>query len=153
MKKFQKYISGLFIIISFFGFLRFVDFTFSHDFDHKRKSDLITGIFFVCLLLQSLIYTIIFIYHLILFFKFKDNYSVKVLRIIGTAFLLFIIWILITLFLINEHNIPFWGPDNYGLIFISVSSIFINYLIFSLSIANKIISPLKLYLYYKDFEE
>ena len=149
MKNF-KYISCFFIIISFFGFLRFVDFTFSHDFDQKRHSDLITIIFVNCLLLQSLIYTIVFTYHLILFFKFKDNFSVKVLRIIGIAFLLFIIWVLITILIINEDNIFFWGPDNYGLIFISLSSIFINYLIFSLSIANKIITPLKLYLYYKD---
>lgn len=163
MKKFQKYISCFFIIISFFGFLQTLKnigmsesqyYGIENDKWTTTIGESIMAIFVFSVLLQSLIYFIIFIYHLILFFKFKDNYSIKVLRIIAIAFLLFIFWLLITILVSNNgHNDVFWGPADTGLFFISLASFFVNYLIFSTSFANTILTPLKLYLYYKDCEE
>jgi hypothetical protein len=164
MKIFLKYLSGLFMIISFYGILISLKEFRTEMFTEMYVQENEVLFFIFSLLFQFIIYFIIFICQFILFFKFRYFYSLELLKILGFAFCIQIFWQFFTfkIYYSPSHtqgqsyqssHLFIWGPANTGLLFVSLSSIFINYFIFSLSFANKIITPLKLYLYYKDCEE
>jgi amino acid permease len=108
--------------------------------------EFINGIFIWSLLFQSIIYFTLFVCHLYLLMKRKDRDSLVMVKIFCLAFVLFLIWLCITLILSGngKHDL-LWGPADTGLFFVSISSLLINYLIFSFNLNNSIVLPTTLY--------
>jgi hypothetical protein len=108
--------------------------------------EFITGIFLWTILIQIVVYFILFFYHLYITIRKKNKDSFVMIKIFSLAILLCAIWIFLTLALTDNGKYELlWGPADTGLFFVSMSSLFINYLIFSYNMINSIVSPVKLY--------
>jgi hypothetical protein len=104
------------------------------------------SIFLLGAVFQGLIYLILFFYHLYFTLKYKIKRSVNFLRIFGLSTLLFLIWIITTLLVNNNGYYDlFWGPGDSGLFYVSVSSLVVNYLNFTVLTIGRIVSPVQLY--------